>query len=39
MKQKYLSDGRILVELKYKGIEYRKEFTNQKELEEFLQSL
>ena len=39
MKQKYLSDGKILVEFKYRGIEYKEEFTNKEELENFLQNL
>lgn len=39
MKQKYLADGRILLELNYKGIYYSKEFTNKEELNSFLESL
>ena len=39
MKQKYLADGRILVELNYKGNYYKKEFANKEELDSFLRSL
>ena len=39
MKQKYLSNGKILVEFRYKGIEYKKEFENTEELNSFLVSL
>ena len=39
MKQKYLSDGKILVEFKYRGIEYKEEFAKKEELENFLQNL
>ena len=39
MKQKYLSDGKILVEFRYKGIEYKEEFANTEELNSFLESL
>ena len=39
MKQKYLADGRILVEFIYKGIEYKEEFTNKEELNSFLENL
>ena len=39
MKQKYLSNGKILVEFKYKGVEYKEEFENTEELNSFLESL
>ena len=39
MKQKYLADGRILVEFRYRGVEYKEEFANTEELENFLQNL
>jgi len=39
MKQKYLANGKILVEFKYKDVEYKKEFNNKEELKQFLQSL
>lgn len=39
MKQKYLSNGKILVEFRYKGIEYKEEFANTEELNNFLESL
>lgn len=39
MKQKYLSDGKILVEFRYRGVEYKEEFANKEELENFLQNL
>lgn len=39
MKQKYLSNGRILVEFKYKGVEYKEEFENTEELKNFLKNL
>ena len=39
MKQKYLANGKILVEFKYKDVEYKKEFKNKEELKQFLQSL
>lgn len=39
MKQKYLSNGKILVEFRYKGIGYKEEFANTEELNNFLESL
>lgn len=39
MKQKYLSNGKILVEFRYKGIEYKEEFANTEELNSFLENL
>lgn len=39
MKQKYLSNGKILVEFRYNGIEYKEEFTKTEELNNFLESL
>ena len=39
MKQKYLADGRILMELNYNGNYYKNEFANKEELENFLKNL
>lgn len=39
MKQKYLSNGKILVEFRYRGVEYKEEFKNKEELENFLKNL
>lgn len=39
MKQKYLNDGSVHVEFSYRGVFYSKNFSSNKELKEFLETL